>query len=329
MSKSGLILDFLSTDSGGVGMQSYQYKTQIFTLFLIVSMLVGCQAFNTRTDKNFYPYELNQAEYQSLNYNKTVFVAPIQLMIEPDPEAEKFHNTVNTSIKSYLVQHGYQVLPSEQVTTSWNRNKQEIGGLYDQKTGRISSKRIKHCLGKTLTDLQQDIDFSAIIVPQLSYHLISLDKKSLEWGVWNGVKRAIVNQGSGKNGWSSHWALSLNIAVYSQNNKPVFMSRGGIDFFTKTVHTPSTQEIKRKSFEEILPQHIIEAVEIGFYPFIDSPIILSTLPDSYLKMVRRKIFRYMKYPEAALSLKPEGKVTVRFNIPFAYKNTPFRVRQFL
>lgn len=87
-----------------------------------------------------------------------------------------------------------------------------------------------------------------------------------------------------------------------------------LSFLTKNVYKDRTFKRMPKSFEEFSSQHLSEAVEIAFHPFIESPIVEYAMPDSYLEMVRLKIERHKKYPDTAKIRQIEGNVTVRFTI---------------
>ena len=58
----------------------------------------------------------------------------------------------------------------------------------------------------------------------------------------------------------------------------------------------------------------MEAIEIAFYPFISSAVVKKTLPDSYYKMLYRKIGYFMSYPESARELELKDNVIVQFKV---------------
>ncbi|OEU79290.1 MAG: hypothetical protein BA865_07200 [Desulfobacterales bacterium S5133MH4] len=300
-------------------MEKNESKKTIFILMILSTLLflVSCQTI----DKRFFPYEFNATEYKKVSDNKKVFLSPVQLITDQHlknqhPENKNFYDALDFTMKSYLEGHGYEVLSSEKFSATWNKNKKATGGLYEQNTGQISQHLVNECLSKTITDLRQKNDFSAIVIPQAIYQHIELKEKSLQWGVWDGVKRIVKTEGGIRNGWKSHLAISVSVIVISQNLKPVFRSRGGIDFLTKSVYEDRTFKRMPKSFEEFSLQHLSEAVEIVFHPFIESPIVEYAMPESYLEMVRLKIERHKKYPDTAKIRQIEGNVTVRFIITF-------------
>ena len=287
-------------------------------LIVIISLLsiltTGCQTVNKPIDLNFYPYSFNQSEFSSLAQNKTVFVAPIQLIIQHEPSQELLGLAVDENIENYLVEHGYQILPVEQFTQSWNHNKQNIGGLYDQNTGKLSSKLVEQCIENTMLELKRRYQFAGVVIPYFSSQIVKLDSHSMQWGVWDGVKRNIAITGYGDYRWNLNRAISLNILIYSSSGQLVFRSKGGLDFDTKSVVQSDKLQQQNKTFEDYSPLHIREAVEIAFYPFFNSKIVEKTLPDSYLKMVQRKIRAYQHYPKSANNQLLEGEVSLRFHI---------------
>ena len=220
-------------------MKKNESKKTIFILMILstVFFLVGCQT----TDKKFFPPEFNPTEYEKVSDNKKVFLSPVQMITDQHienqhPDYKDLYDALGFTMKSYLEGHGYEVLSSEKFSATWNKNKKAIGGLYEQNTGQISQHLLNECLFKTINDLRQKNNFSAIVIPQAIYQDIELKEKSLQWGVWDGVKRIVKTEGGIRNGWKSHLAISVSVIVISQDLKPVFRSKGGIDFLTKSLN---------------------------------------------------------------------------------------------
>lgn len=255
-------------------MEKHECKKTILLALLTVLFLVGCQT----TNKKFFPYKFNATEYEKVFDNKKVFLSPVQLITDQYPENKDLYDALDFIMKSYLEDNGYHVLSSEKFSAIWNNNKKAIGGLYEQNTGQISQHLLNECLCKTITDLRQKNDFSAIVIPWAKYQNIELKEKSLQWGVWDGVKRIVKTEGGIRNRWKSHLAISVSVIVISQDLKSVFKSRGGIDFLTKSVYKDRTFKKMPKSFKEFSSQHLSEAVEIAFHPFIESSIVEYAMP---------------------------------------------------
>ena len=148
-------------------MKKNESKKTIFILMILstVFFLVGCQT----TDKKFFPPEFNPTEYEKVSDNKKVFLSPVQLIRNTDqhPKYKDLYDALDFTMKSYLEDHGYDVLSSEKFSATWNKNIKAIGGLYEQNTGQISQHLLNECLFKTINDLRQKNN--STLSPQLCW----------------------------------------------------------------------------------------------------------------------------------------------------------------
>lgn len=274
-------------------------------------LLISCQS----TDKKFYPYRFDAEAHQKLSNAQKVFLLPTQLFHPKGSYDKNQFSPLDTVIKAYLEKQGFDVRTSDQVIAIWNKNKSEMGGFYDQNSGKIITSRVRENSKKTLDDLTNIADFSALIIPTVLIERIQLTKKSPNKAVWDGVTRAVDSSHGRNNGWMQHVAMSLGMVVTANNSlKPIFIGKGGIGFVTKNVVEGSTYSRATKEFAETPKEHLLEAVEIAFYPFINSELVEKTMPDSYHKMVYRKLYSYVKYPEDAKKQQLKDKVIARFKI---------------
>ncbi len=286
----------------------------IYRLIMLLGTLsiIGCQS----ADKKFFPYQFDAEKYQQLSNTKKVILVPTQLFNPKNTYDNETYSSLDLAIKTYLQKQGFDVFTSNQAEELWNRNKQQIGGFFDSETGEAVRSRIKEAIQKTIADLKEISGFSVAVVPNVQYRPIRLSKKSLNKAVWNGVSRTVDSSyGRRNNRWMTHIAMSLDISVIADDSsEPVFRGVGGIDFKTKNTVTGSVYSRNAKHFDETPKEHIAEAIEIAFYPFIDSPKVEKTMPDSYYKMVYRKIGFFMEYPESAKEQQLKGRVIVQFKI---------------
>ena len=147
-------------------------------------------------------------------------------------------------------------------------------------------------MSNTLTDLKQKHDFSAVIAPWAIYQVIGERHLAIPVGRWDGVTRRIVTVGHQRNRWYSHVGLSIGLVVLSPEFQPIFSSRGGIDFASKSVLQDSTYKRLSKTSEEIAPEYISEGISIAFHPFIEYPKIefKSTAAYQHVRAIALKIY---------------------------------------
>ena len=282
-----------------------------YGLFILLSLLiVGCQS----TDKKFYPYELNVEGFQEVAKHKKILLIPTQLFSITEKMEGNLYNDIDLSIKSYLESKGYKVAISTQISSIWAKHKQQTNGFYDQDTGQINKGLLENTIENAILELKNLNEFSAIIIPKVVLQHVHLTKKSLNKGSWDGVTRKVISSYGTENGWTRHTAMSLAIKVVSNKLKLIFNSRGGMDFLSKSMREKNTYSQSLKKSNEIAKDDIAEAIEIAFYPFINSATIEATLPDSYSKIVARKMYSFLKYPESAREKKLEGQAIVGFKV---------------
>lgn len=290
-------------------MERCRVKRPILLILIIAFCLVGCQG----TDKKFFPYEISSRPYQKVVEKKQVFLAPFQLLTK-NTENNKQYDRLYLSIKKYLETNGYEVLPPEKFVLAWNINRLVIGSLYDQKSGKISSVRLKDCLSKTIVDLKRKSQFSAVIVPTLTYKDLNLKGTFLQKVGWDGVERKTRNDDQEYKDWSSHVAVSLDVVIFSRNFSPVFKSRGGLGFIATNNSKKGSSFKQEQAIKDLSEAHILEAIEVAFYPFINSVLVEKAIPENYIKMVQRKLLMNLDYPKRARKKHTEGETQVRFTI---------------
>jgi TonB family protein len=288
-------------------------KTFIFRLIILFSTLslIGCQS----TDKKFFPYQFDTETYQKISGTKKVILVPTQLFDHENAYDKKTYKSLDLAIKTYLEKQGFEVFIYNLTADLWATNKQQVDGLYDPKTGKIIPSYVKGAIKKTLADLRALSGFSVSILPHVQYRPIEITKHSQNKAVWNGVSRRVDARPGDRYFWSQHMATSLAITIVADDfSNPIFRGMGGIDFITKNAVKGRSYFRDNKAFDETPKENISEAIEIAFYPFINSEIVESTMPESYYKMVYRKIGHFMKYPESAREQQLKDQVIVQFKI---------------
>ncbi|MCK5830225.1 MAG: energy transducer TonB [Methylococcales bacterium] len=300
-------------------MERCRVKRSKLVILIIAFCVAGCQGtidkklFAYEVDKKFFPYNIESKPYNRVVENKRVFLAPFQLFTKKT-EKNNQHDQLFLAIKKYLEKNGYEVLSPENFILAWNINRLFVGSLYDQQSGEISPVRLKECLSKTLIDLKTKNNFSAIIIPKLSYKDFDLKEKLIQTTTWNGVERQIRLDDAQYNYSKSLATVSLNMFVFSNDFSPVFESKGGLNFMPLNKAKTDSSNRKDKKIKYFSEEHIAEAIEVAFYPFINSALVEETMPESYIKMVKRKLSMNLEYPKTERNKNIEGEVIVRFTI---------------
>lgn len=288
-------------------------QTCLFRLIIIVNIfsIIGCQS----NDKKFYPYDFDIETYQKLPNAKKVILVPTQLFNPQHKGRNDKYSALDLTIKSYLEKEGFEVFTPNQIVELWNDNKLLEGGFYDQETGEIVSSRVIKAIEKTITHLKKKAGISLVIIPNIQYHTIELSKNSLNKAVWDGVSREVDSSYVSGARWMEHRAMSLLINVIADDFlNPVFRGKGGVGFITENVEKGGVSFRGKKTFDNVPEDNILEAIEIAFYPFIRSAVVEKTLPDSYYKVLYRKIGYFMSYPVSAKKQKLKDKVIVQFKV---------------
>lgn len=260
---------------------------KIILLIILSTFLGGCQ---TPIDKQFFPYEINPEEFSKVTADKKVYLYPVIAGARLPPI---FRERITKEIKNALNKQGYDVVISDNFYDIAIKNRQAVDAYYDPKTGGKIQSSIDELLINTIKDLKKENNFSAVIMPRVTVQSIDLQDKRNQWGVWDGVKKDVITKGRMENPWISHIAMSLEIKILSTELDLIFFGRGGIEFLSKQIHEGLSFSRGTIKQEEVADEFIVEAVNIALYPFIESPIEIFPTADSYLKMVYRKIERYV------------------------------------
>lgn len=242
---------------------------RINVILLILVALQGC-AIN----KVYYPYTYDHELHQSLA-DTAIIVAPIGLLGSEYP-----HRFLDAQIESeiirYLQQAGHNVVAPAEFAPLWKSCALEQGGLYNSRTGAMDVNRLNHCFGKVIDELNKTHTIKSIVLSGILYEKLSL-KSPYERGVWDGVVRKVKVEGQGYGRWQAALVMSLKMQVIHIDGKTILDNQGGIDFIHKTKSKITETAAIPKQADEFSVEHIREAIEVAFHPFVVSERLQSEI----------------------------------------------------
>lgn len=245
-----------------------KFLISILTALMLVAS--GC----VTTSKVDYPsYRLDEEIYQSLPEKKAVYIAPVELLSTRIANFRDVYGVMQSEIESYMAGNGYNVLSSGRIERNFSYNMAEIGGFYNQQTGKFDTKLLHKCIDNTIEDLKKYGEFSTIVIPLLVFSPLSLQRPYTR-GTWNGVTRKVDVKTTSGMSFSPVRTMSIKLIVFSSESDFIFDSVGGIDFIQKVREVGSLGSrgvgLTTKESDEFSLEDIREGIEMAFHPFIFS-----------------------------------------------------------
>lgn len=175
---------------------------------------------------------------------------------------------VDTTIKTYIQENGFTVMPTFRFEDAWETCEAELGGLYDPRTGQPDPRRWGRCMSNTLRKLAQDRPFSGVLLPKVVYANVEL-KHPYDEGTWDGVSRDMLFEGGRpESRWTEILGMTLEVQVFTDEGELAFSAAGGLDFAQKTVLREDRVNLVPKELEDYDPSLFREGVEIALGPFV-------------------------------------------------------------
>ena len=172
------------------------------------------------------PFKIAQDEFY--RQVKTLALAPIAMprgMENPEPVRAKFESL----IAAKLQEAGFSTAQSQQFADIWQRIADQVGGLFDPRTGQLDEAKFKTVREQTLREISATFKADAIVqariqpvtVPFRTYPFVSSSKAT-----WHGTSQLVEGGNYGSSG--SGPALSLVITIVDSHGVVLYTNAGGI-----------------------------------------------------------------------------------------------------
>ena len=225
--------------------------------------------FNPTTPK----YQINSEALQKKPLKKLI-IATANLSGEPTRyHLQSAAVRIDESVKKYLQEHGYQIVPSYLFENAWTQAIRTYGNMYDPTTGKVDPQTWRAVIVTTFKTLQQTTDADGIVFADVislnSAHDVGLDHLAQ----WDGVRRKPAYTSSTAEmpedfDWAQNVEVaSLAVTIYSIDGEGLFSSRGGLDTLQEINTKNKPTFVRRKHILEN-DSNIEEGIEIAFHPFI-------------------------------------------------------------
>ncbi len=248
-----------------------------FFILLALAALTACS--QNHFNDTAYPYHIMPEGNTAKNVSdgmKNIIIAPVNYGIPTRKYLEKQQYKVDATVKSYLQDNGFNVLPDYYFENALGKAINEYGRYYDASTGKLNKQRQQQVFLSVLQQLQKSSNADTVIFTDLIEHQISFNANMQHQARFYGVTRKVKLQGGGSSvptdfDWNQLVdAASLQIVIYDIKGAPLFFSIGGISA-TQSIDTRKSPPHFKRS-RKILNNmsQIEEGVEIAFHPIIVS-----------------------------------------------------------
>lgn len=244
---------------------------RIILLFILTLIIAACSS-STGYNPTVFDYHYDQQRIAAQPIKK-VILAPISMGVPVPSYLQKRERKVKRMVKSYLENHGYQVLPNYHFENAWKQTIRSYGNVYDPSTGKIDIKTWQRAMSATGKILRQKTDADAVIFADLFVHKIQHSNSMRHYARWWGVTRKPALKGTGGVPIGFDWtqsinAASLRVSIYDMSLTRVFNSRGGIDTLSAIDLKRSNPAFVRRKTPLKNEDNIEEGIELAFHPFI-------------------------------------------------------------
>ena len=137
---------------------------------------------------------VEEAALREIAGDRALFVAPCDTLSRRFRDHVEVLDDVDASLRQYLWEHDFRVLPTADFERTWERCEADLGGLYDGRTGRLDPRRVDRCLSNTLAALSQQGEIGGVLLPKVIYSHVELDEP-YDSGTWDGVRREMLFRG--------------------------------------------------------------------------------------------------------------------------------------
>ncbi|RCL44963.1 MAG: hypothetical protein DBW90_05335 [Halieaceae bacterium] len=241
---------------------------------LVLAALVACGSatvgggYNPTTPTNIFADQL----FDQLDSN-VVVIASVNLGGPSRNYLEKRESFVDSRVKEYLEDAGYEVRAQREFSQRWNNAVLIYGDPIDPTTGRVNQKSFIQIVQAVRDQLRDQTDIGSIVFTDIIEKDVYYEQGLNRVTRFDGVTRKPAVQGAGSGvtaefDWSRPVAAAtMRIAWFNMELDRIFSGEGGMDV-TDAVDTRSgTAFVRRRDVLEN-ENHIDEGIALAFHPII-------------------------------------------------------------
>ena len=247
---------------------------RVMVAALVLAALVACGSatvgggYNPTTPTNIFADQL----FDQLDSN-VVVIASVNLGGPSRNYLEKRESFVDSRVKEYLEDAGYEVRAQREFSQRWNNAVLIYGDPIDPTTGRVNQKSFIQIVQAVRDQLRDQTDIGSIVFTDIIEKDVYYEQGLNRVTRFDGVTRKPAVQGAGSGvtaefDWSRPVAAAtMRIAWFNMELDRIFSGEGGMDV-TDAVDTRSgTAFVRRRDVLEN-ENHIDEGIAIAFHPII-------------------------------------------------------------
>ncbi len=247
---------------------------RVMVAALVLAALVACGSatvgggYNPTTPTNIFADQL----FDQLDSN-VVVIASVNLGGPSRNYLEKRESFVDSRVKEYLEDAGYEVRAQREFSQRWNNAVLIYGDPIDPTTGRVNQKSFIQIVQAVRDQLRDQTDIGSIVFTDIIEKDVYYEQGLNRVTRFDGVTRKPAVQGAGSGvtaefDWSRPVAAAtMRIAWFNMELDRIFSGEGGMDV-TDAVDTRSgTAFVRRRDVLEN-ENHIDEGIALAFHPII-------------------------------------------------------------
>jgi hypothetical protein len=238
----------------------------------LIAVLLAMISCSTNYNPSVYSYQFNK-ELAQKPFEK-IMIAPVNFNKPSRHYLEDHEKPIDESVKRYLSDFDYTVMPNKSFQSVWKKAQLEFGNSYNPTTGEMTAA-FKPTMANTLSTLfQQNPHLDAILFTDLIEIPVQYKNGSKRIAEWNGVRRKIKVEGiddalTNEFNWTQTVdGISIAIYVFNREQQLIHHSVGGIQIAQALKMNNNTGRFARRNDLLINEDEITEGIALALHPFI-------------------------------------------------------------
>lgn len=245
-------------------------QTMAGTTLLAALMLAGCAS------TAYEPFRIPQDEFR--RRVKTIAVANMAGLSDLG-ESAAARAKINTAIETKLREAGFTVVPAQEFRGIWDAKVGELGGMFDQNTGKVNEAKTTVLLNYIRGEVKTRFNADALLLPRVRTTTAKFSHVPFVGvrAAWDGASEAMETGAFDKvispRGSGTVAALSLVLNIEDLSGSTLYVNAGGIQVLSKL--SPGAGRFGGSSFVEVPKdqlftdeQRMQQAVHYALEPFL-------------------------------------------------------------
>lgn len=211
------------------------------------------------------PFKIAQDEFY--RQIKTLALAPIAMprgLEDPEPVRAKFESLITAKLR----EAGFSTAPSQQFADIWQRMADQVGGLFDPRTGQLDEAKFKTVREHALRELSATFKADALMQARIQPVTVPFRARPFfqsSEATWHGTSQSVESTGSR----GSVGALSLIVTIVDSHGVVLYTNAGGIQLLSKLQGGRFVSVPRQELFAD--EERNVAAVNIALGPLIKQP----------------------------------------------------------